>query len=245
MTKQVQVKAQFTPQRTASDEAVAEMALDPVNAATGVIGVWSAFAYPGLNLDAVSHALRKSIASDDHLKLSSDMLIAQANALQAMFVEMARRALKQESTSHYETHLRLALRAQNQCRATLETLAVVKNPTVVFARQANINNGGQQQVNNHGAPGPTGNACGQKTPILQSKLLETSDGERMDSGAKGAPGRADTGMAAMGEVDRAAVSYRQSRGRQEQLEGRDAGGTTRAVKGASSATGRTRNKRAP
>jgi hypothetical protein len=49
--------------------------------------------------------------------------------------------------------MRLALRAQGQCRATLETLAAIKNPPVVFARQANINNGGQQQVNN--APAPT------------------------------------------------------------------------------------------
>jgi hypothetical protein len=31
---------------------------------------------------------------------------------------------------------------------TLETLATIKNPPVVYARQANINNGGQQQVNN-------------------------------------------------------------------------------------------------
>jgi len=35
---------------------------------------------------------------------------------------------------------------------TLETLATIKNPPVVFARQANINNGGQQQVNNGTVP---------------------------------------------------------------------------------------------
>lgn len=242
MTKQVQVKAQFTPPRTVSDEAVAEMALDPVNAATGVIGVWSAFAYPGLNLDAVSHGLRASMAGEDHSKLSADMLIAQANALQAMFVEMARRALKQESIGHYETHLRLALRAQNQCRSTLETLAVIKNPTVVFARQANINNGGQQQVNNHCAPGSTSSAGVQEAPIRQSKLLETSDGQRMDFGAKGAASRTDPVLASVGEVDRPAVGGRQSRGRKKQLEGRDAGGATRALKGSSSATGRPRKR---
>jgi len=44
--------------------------------------------------------------------------------------------------------MRLALRAQSQCRATLETLAVIKNPTTVaYVRQANIANG-PQQVNN-------------------------------------------------------------------------------------------------
>jgi hypothetical protein len=182
------------------------------------------------------------MASDDHSKLSADMLIAQANALQAMFVEMARRALKQERTSHYETHLRLALRAQNQCRATLETLAVIKNPTVVFARQANINNGGQQQVNNHGVPAPASHACGQESSIQQSKLLETDDGQRMDSGAKGATSRADPVMASMGEVDGAPVAHRQGRSRKEQLEGRNKGGTARTLKGPPSTTGRSRKR---
>jgi len=54
--------------------------------------------------------------------------------------------------SAMETYLRLALKAQAQSRATLETLAAIKNPPVVFARQANINHGGQQQVNNGTAP---------------------------------------------------------------------------------------------
>jgi len=40
-----------------------------------------------------------------------------------------------------DTDMRLALRAQSQCRATLETLAAIKNPPVVFANQANIAHG--------------------------------------------------------------------------------------------------------
>ena len=44
--------------------------------------------------------------------------------------------------------MRMAMKAQSQCRMTIETLATLKNPQVVFAKQANINNGGQQQVNN-------------------------------------------------------------------------------------------------
>ena len=43
--------------------------------------------------------------------------------------------------------MRMALKAQSQCRATLETLATIKNPPAVFARQANIAQG-PQQVNN-------------------------------------------------------------------------------------------------
>jgi len=42
-----------------------------------------------------------------------------------------------------ERYMRLALKAQGQCRATLETLAVIKNPPL-FARQANITSSPQQ-----------------------------------------------------------------------------------------------------
>jgi hypothetical protein len=41
----------------------------------------------------------------------------------------------------------MALRAQNQSRATLETLSAMKNPSVVITKQANIS-AGHQQVNN-------------------------------------------------------------------------------------------------
>ena len=46
-----------------------------------------------------------------------------------------------------ERLMRLALKAQGQCRATLETLAVLKGPPTLFAKQANIA-AGPQQVNN-------------------------------------------------------------------------------------------------
>ena len=38
-------------------------------------------------------------------------------------------------------YMRLTLKAQGQRRATLETLAAIKNPTTMFARQANITQG--------------------------------------------------------------------------------------------------------
>jgi len=42
----------------------------------------------------------------------------------------------------FERYMTLSLKAQGQALATLETLAAIKCPPVVFARQANINNGG-------------------------------------------------------------------------------------------------------
>jgi hypothetical protein len=75
------------------------------------------------------------------------MLYSQALALQAIFVNAAIRVTEQEWFSNSEAYMRMALKAQSQCRATLETLAQIKNPAVVFARQANIAQG-PQQVNN-------------------------------------------------------------------------------------------------
>lgn len=75
------------------------------------------------------------------------MLMSQATALQTLFARLTEKGMAQEYLPQFETHMKLALRAQNQCRATLETLADIKNPPVVYARQANIANG-PQQVNN-------------------------------------------------------------------------------------------------
>lgn len=90
------------------------------------------------------------------LTAAERMLNAQAVALNAIFGELARRAALNMGThlGATESYLRLALKAQSQSRATVETLAAIKNPPVVFARQANINNGGQQQVNNGAHPLP-------------------------------------------------------------------------------------------
>src|SRR5437762_119203 len=60
--------------------------------------------------------------------------MAQAIALNAVFNELSQRSARyaDRSLDTAERYLRLALRAQGQCRATFETLAV-KNPPTVFA----------------------------------------------------------------------------------------------------------------
>ena len=47
----------------------------------------------------------------------------------------------------FARYLRLALKAQAQCRATLETVAAIQQPRRLVAQQANIAHG-PQQVNN-------------------------------------------------------------------------------------------------
>jgi hypothetical protein len=78
------------------------------------------------------------------------MLSAQAHTLDAMFNTLAQKASKAMSSGNVpstEAYLRMALKAQSQCRTTLEAPAEIKAPrAVAFIRQANIAE--KQQVNN-------------------------------------------------------------------------------------------------
>lgn len=116
--------------------------------------VMATFAKPMMGELALAeciNALRDTSQAINGGDLSSAeaMLAAQAASLNAIFAETARRAAANmgQHLGATETYLRLALKAQTQCRATLETLATIKNPPTVFARQANIAHG-PQQVNN-------------------------------------------------------------------------------------------------
>lgn len=106
----------------------------------------------GGHLDVAALAVLEIGMNDvrkNDLRECEAMLYSQAHALQAVFVDALLQVKKQNWFSNSEAYTRIALKAQNQCRMTLETLAQIKNPPVVFARQANIAQG-PQQVNNNG-----------------------------------------------------------------------------------------------
>lgn len=125
------------------------------------------------------------------------MLINQAVALQSLFVRLVERGMGQAMMLHFESFLRLALRAQNQCRATLETLATIKNPpNVAFVKQANIAQ--NQQVNN----APEAPRV-QENKIERNELLEAPQNERLDYGEKTTAGGAHPAMATVGKINRA------------------------------------------
>ena len=167
-----------------------------------------------IGITEVVQSLRASLADVNRgdLRAVETMLLGQAAALNAMFAELARRAGANmgQYMDPAEKYMRLALKAQGQCRATLETLAAIKNPPLVFARQANINNGGQQQVNNGTvAPATTSSetstrpsAHAGKSQSEPSKLLEASDVERLDLGAESAAGAAHQDVEAVGALNR-------------------------------------------
>jgi hypothetical protein len=121
------------------------------NAAT--IGVFLKSSMGELSLNDCMSVLKDQVAAvhSGNLSDAESLLTCQAASLNTIFTELARRAANNmgEHFDAFERYLRLALKAQNQCRATLETLAAIKNPPVVFTKQANINHGnGNQQINN-------------------------------------------------------------------------------------------------
>lgn len=149
-------------------------------------------------IDSLAEQTRAS--SDGDLKRAEAMLTTQAHTLDAIFNNLARRAINAEYIDNLDRYLKFALRTQSQCRATWEALATIKNPPVAgYVRQANIAHGPQQVNNASGAPGGASHAG--KNPNLQNKLLEEKDGERLDPGTACTPGRADPAMAPVGEID--------------------------------------------
>src|SRR5437867_39737 len=105
------------------------------NAATAV--AFSKTTYGEVDLTACLTALNESIAAvhDGDLRDAAAILMAQAVALNAMFSDLSQRSAKTLPCrlDIADRMMRLALKAQGQCRATLETLAVIKNPPTVFA----------------------------------------------------------------------------------------------------------------
>lgn len=158
----------------------------------------------------------KRVNAND-LAAAEQMLMAQSIALNAIFAEMARRSALNmgEYLDASERYMRLALKAQGQCRATVETLAAIKNPPVVYAKQANITSG-PQQVNNGVLSGQKGgapefsdasspvHAHGQKSNP-SNELLELEDGTRLDTGAQGAAGGVNPWLATVDAIHRANV----------------------------------------
>lgn len=126
-----------------------------------------------------------------------EMLFSQAHALQAIFSGLAEKAARCTNSDHYEMYLRIALRSQAQCRATLQTLAEVKNPPMIWAKQANVVNG-QQQVN-VGTPAPAREA---EPKVVKNELFEGSHHEeRMDPGTPCQAGTGNPAMEAMAAVN--------------------------------------------
>lgn len=154
-----------------------------------------------LDTPSLLDALREQtqVVQQGDMKVAEAMLINQATALQSLFVKLTETGLKTGMLRQQETALRLALKAQSQCRATLETLANIKNPPVVYAKQANVTTG-PQQINNGVQSAISGdNAGAPQEKIRKNKLKELGHGQEqwLDAGTPRTTGRKDQAAKAM------------------------------------------------
>ena len=94
---------------------------------------------------------KADLVSTGNLKLASDMLVAQAHSLDAIFAEFARRAALNmgDYLGATETYGRIALKAQANCRTTLEALMKLHQPREQTVKHVHVNQGGQAVVTDH------------------------------------------------------------------------------------------------
>lgn len=147
------------------------------------------------NANVVNHVLRKSSGLDDILAMTDSMLdqikllnkgdmnevetilLTQAHALQAIFVNAATQMAHADYMSKMQVWAQVALKAQSQCRQTLATLADIKFPrqSATFIKQQN--NAVNQQVNNSQVEISKDLGIG-KNELLSGASYEALDGSR-------------------------------------------------------------------
>ena len=168
------------------------------------VGVWAWSKFAGeADLQALVNDLgeqTKNVQAGDMLPVEA-MLFGQAKVLETMFTSLARRAANNDGLKQFQVNLTLALKAQAQCRATLEALAEIKNPRPVqFVKQANMTTGPQQVNNGYaGTPSHSGIQSGAGNSRSEpNKLLEADHGQRLDTRAQGTAGRVNQTVEAVG-----------------------------------------------
>ena len=123
------------------------------------------------------------------------MLTAQSIAIDSIFGHLVSRSFKNlgEYINASETYMKLALKAQSQCRTTLETLAMIKNPQP-YVKQQNV--AYNQQVNNAEKQAPPARENIKSTnELLEDKI---NDEQWMDTRATPKTSGIDTELETVG-----------------------------------------------
>jgi hypothetical protein len=187
------------------DRAEAEVAQSAIHTNAQTARTFAAGTYGPTDWTEAAAAMREKVAKVKSGDLSGmeAMLVAQATALDSIFTEMARRAAVNmgERLPALDTYMRLALKAQSQCRTTLESLAEIKTPRhVAFVKQANIAHG-PQQINNGALAGEPHTHA--RNSIRSNELSGAGDELLPDTRASALASRTDTTVETVGEIHRA------------------------------------------
>ena len=148
-------------------------------------------------VEVMKEKSEKIIAGD--LSELESTLTAQVVSLNAIYGTLALRSASNmgNSLKCTEIYMRLALKAQAQCARTVEVLAAMKNPPIVFAKQANIAHG-HQQVNN----GVQSATHAEKTINSSNELLNEADNAPLDTRRTLETGRVNQELAAVETINR-------------------------------------------
>lgn len=146
------------------------------------------------------HQLRIEEVKNGDLSGLEEMLVTQSLLLNNIFVEMASHAgsNKDEYLKATQTYMNMALKAQSQCRCTVEAINEIKNPkSVTITKQANI---ADQQIVNNGNMN-TG-ARAEKNANESNELLSEVKHEKVDTRGATSPKRVNQTVEAVGTVNR-------------------------------------------
>jgi hypothetical protein len=208
MTAKKQVLTLRLKKNQTKEQALAEFQSKSEYSSTAVIESFCVGLGEDFSFQSTMQVLEKTIQQIQSGDLSKieEMYISQAVALESIFASLARRAKAQDKLLQYETHMRLALKAQNQSRATLQALVQLKQPSqTTFVKQANIAQG-HQQVNN----------LAEKNITQQNELLKGSYAE-LDTGTTPTPTGIDTELETVGKINGRKDAGRQKKVRAERL----------------------------
>lgn len=191
--------------------ASARAALKPTVQAAVTVAQSAKQIFSDLTLNELTEELAEQarLASSGDLTRMESMLVAQSHTLDQLFHKLTRRALLNigEYSQTAERYMKLALRAQAQCRANAEALHEMKHPRpVAFVHQANISHGPQQVNNGRGASElepvrvPT---CAGKNKNKPDELLEATDDDQLDTRSKRTAAARNTALETLATVYRA------------------------------------------
>lgn len=185
------------------DKAQSDAAIDSSVQSAITVKKFGDGAFRDTDLSCLVDSLSEQIKATNSNDLSNleGMLTGQAYALNAIFNRLTQIATYNmgENMKAVETYLKLGLRAQSQCRTTIEAISAVKNPPIMgYVKQANITQG-PQQINNGIAQDTAPHAGEKQNP--KNELLEKQDGNQLDTGTQSQAISDDSTMETVGAVN--------------------------------------------
>lgn len=170
-------------------------------------------------LRALQDLRAEALADPADTKTVERMLLAQSVVLQSLFAHYMTRANRSAELAKLQAFGDLALKAQNQCRRTLATLAEIRNPRrTQFIKQ--LNQAVNQQVNNDKSL-----AAAESRKIPESEppeLLTVIPSETLDTGRAATPISGRASLEAVGAQHGPQDARRESPQQQERVEAWDA-----------------------